>query len=228
MSATGNTEGPKKGVDWESVEKDWRAGIKTKLEMSKEHKVSRAAIDKHFDKLGIARDLSQKIRQKSEALVTQQAVAQQVTSERLTVTEGEIVEANARLQAGIRIAHRVDIKRGRTLAMKLMDELELQTENKELYEEVGELLTEPPEGASKDEIRRLTRLQQVFDAILSSAGRIDSVKKLSDTLKNLITMEREAFGIGADNGGGGNDRKLTDEQVINRLNELMGKARSAA
>lgn len=52
-----------KQIDWESIEKDWRAGIKTKLQMSEEHDVSRAAMDKRFKKLGIERDLSEKIRQ---------------------------------------------------------------------------------------------------------------------------------------------------------------------
>jgi len=31
--------------------------------------------------------------------------------------------------------------------------------------------------------------------VISSAGRVDSMKKLSETLKNLISMEREAYGI---------------------------------
>jgi hypothetical protein len=51
-------------IDWELIEKDWRAGIKTKLQMSQEYAVSRAAMDKHFDKRGITRDLKEKIRLK--------------------------------------------------------------------------------------------------------------------------------------------------------------------
>jgi hypothetical protein len=33
--------------------------------------------------------------------------------------------------------------------------------------------------------------------VISSVGRIDSMKKLSDTLKTLVGLEREAYGIAA-------------------------------
>lgn len=35
-------------VDWAAMEADWRAGIKSVLQLSDEHKVSRAGIIKHW------------------------------------------------------------------------------------------------------------------------------------------------------------------------------------
>ena len=140
------------------------------------------------------------------------------------VTERDVVEANARETAAVLIAHRTDIKRGRSLAMRLMQELELVTDNQELLEEVGELMTLPVPGAPNDERKRLERLQQLFDAVISTPGRIDSIKKLSETMKNLITLEREAFALNEDSTPEG-DRKLTDDQVTSRINELLSKAR---
>ena len=58
-------------IDWEKIEPHWRAGIRTKLEISNEFGVSRAAMDKHFKKLGIERDLTAKIQAKAESLVAQ-------------------------------------------------------------------------------------------------------------------------------------------------------------
>jgi hypothetical protein len=45
-------------IDWEEMEPDWRAGIISKKQLSKQYGVSRAAIDKHWAKLGIERDLA--------------------------------------------------------------------------------------------------------------------------------------------------------------------------
>ena len=99
-----------KTVDWDAMEPDWRAGIKSKKQLAEEFGVSRAAIDKHWAKLGIERDLSAKIRQEAEALVTRDAVAREVThGDR--VTEREIVEANAAVQASLIREHRTDVMR---------------------------------------------------------------------------------------------------------------------
>lgn len=178
-------------ADWESIEKDWRAGIKTKMQMAEEHSVSRAAMDKRFKKLGIERDLSEKIRQKADALVTQQAVTQQVTSERLTVTEGEIVTANANQMAGVQIMERRDVARTRGLLMKLMEELEATTDNKELFANLGEIMSGSEEISDS--------MKALYRKAVSMPQRIDSMMKISNSQKVLIELERKVNGIdGAD------------------------------
>ena len=82
------------------------------------------------------RDLSKRIQDKAEQLVTTRTVTSAVTTER-AVTDRAIVEANAEVIACIRLAHRKDIARSRRLAMAMLDELEQVTENRELFEELG-------------------------------------------------------------------------------------------
>lgn len=178
---------PRKVIDWDLVEADWRAGVKTKQQMGQEHGVSRAAMDKRFNKLGITRDLSDKVRAKAEALVAQSVVTREVTPQ-TAVTEREIIETNATLQSQIVLAHRRDIQRARKTTMLLLDELEHQTENVDLYRELAELLTAPDE---KGQNKRL----EVFERAISLSSRSSTVKTLSDSLKNLIVLERQAFGI---------------------------------
>ena len=86
-----------------AIKPDWRAGVKSKQQLSSEYGVSRAAKDKHFDKAQIKRDLTKKIQDQAEALVTASAVTGQVTAQN-KVTENPIVEANANVQAVIRLA----------------------------------------------------------------------------------------------------------------------------
>jgi len=178
-------------IDWESMEPDWRAGIKSVLQLSKEHRVSRAAILKHFDKLGIERDLSAKIKAKAEALVTQAAVTQSVTQERLRATESAIVEANAEAVATVQLAHRSDIQRSRSLVMKLLHEVEATTDQSGLFAQLGELMR------AQDE-KGIDKLNDLYQKVVGLSGRVDNMKKLSDSLKILIGLEREAFNIGAE------------------------------
>ena len=186
-------EKPKKRVvDWEAMEHDWRAGIKSVLQLSKEYEVSRAAILKHWDKLGVERDLAARIHAKAQAMVAQSVVTQEVTPER-RATDAVIVTANATNIAGVSLDQRRDISKTRTLAMSLIDELEHQTVNRDLYEQLGELLHAADE-------KGMDKLNELYRKVIGFGSRTTSMKQLAETLKTLIGLEREAYGIGTDNG----------------------------
>lgn len=175
--------------DWERIEVEYRAGVLSLREITEKHGsgTNHVAISRRAKKEGWVRDLSARIKARTEALVTKQAVTADVT-ERRAVTENEVVEANATMQADIIRAHRKDITRNRKLAMLLLDELELATENKQLFEQLGELLASPDDKVAD-------RLNDIYRKVISMPQRIDSVKKLAETLKVLVVMERQAFGI---------------------------------
>lgn len=176
--------GGRKEVDWDGMEKDWRAGIKPVLQLSKEFGVSRAAINKHWDKEGIERDLTARIEARAQALVTQAQVTQEVAQEQ-RVTEKAIVEANAQMQANIMLAHRKDVPRVRGLLTKLLEELESSVDAREDLEHIGEILNGGDESKMADLFRKLNSLP----------GRIDSGKKLAEALKVAVSLERDVFGI---------------------------------
>lgn len=209
----------KKSIDWDLVEADWRAGVKTKQQMSVEHGVSRAAIDKHFAKLGIERDLTGKIRAKAESLVAQDAVTSEVTPATAS-KEREIVEANAEMQAGIIRAHRKDIQKSRNLVSRLVDELSLQTDGIELLQELGELLR-------KEDDKGVDKLNDLYQKVVALPGRVDSIKKLSDALKTLVGLERQAFGL-ADTAEGDKPppekKELSETELARRVAFLLTSA----
>lgn len=177
----------KKNVDWEAMRPDWVAGIKPVLQLSKEFDVSRAAIHKHWEAEGVERDLAAKIKAKADALVTRALVTQSVTHQP-TVTDTEIINANATQQSTIILNERSDVTRARAIAFNLFNELEDQVLNKELYEQMGELLLNPDEKGTD-------KLNELYRKVTSFSGRTDNLKKLSDSLKTLIELERKVYKI---------------------------------
>jgi 2-oxoglutarate dehydrogenase complex dehydrogenase (E1) component-like enzyme len=176
-----------KVIDWERIELDYRSGIKTLREIGEDGGVSHVAVGKRAKRDGWVRDLKAKIQAKAAELVTKQLVTREVTKERF-VNEREIVEVNANAQASILLAHKSGIQRGRELSMKLMAELEAQTNDPELFEKLSELMNDPDNSG-------MEKLNEIFRKAIATPQRIDSMKKLAETMKNLIALERQAIGL---------------------------------
>jgi hypothetical protein len=200
----GQEKAQRQPVDYDRIEPGWRAGVKSPQQLANEYematgqKVSRTAIIKHFDKKGITRDLGDKVQAKAQAKVAASAVATEVATETGVVTkatETAIIEANADLVAGVLLSQRTDIKRNRALVMALLEELEGVTFHGDKLEEMADILIG---DIDPGDIVAQARKQRMMDAInkaISLNGRIDSMKKLADTLKTLVALEREAYNI---------------------------------
>jgi hypothetical protein len=174
-------------VDWEAIEGAYRAGVLSTREIAGQHGVSHTAINKRAKADGWDRDLSAKIQAKAEALVSRREVSKEVSSQK-AATEREIIEANAERIAQVRGEHRADIQRVRSLGLALLAELEGQTSSRELLDQLGELLRAPDDTG-------LDRLNDLYRKVISTPSRVDSAKKVAETLKHAIGMEREAYGL---------------------------------
>jgi hypothetical protein len=181
----------KAAPDWERIEADYRAGVLSVREIAASQGISHTAIQKKAKAEGWERDLAKRIQAKAEALVAKREVANSVATEKAAATERAIVDANADLLATVQLTQRKDIGRARSLAMSLLDELESQTTDLELFRELGELLR-------SDDDKGQDKRNDLYQKVISSAGRIDGMKKLAETLKTLIGLEREAYGLEGD------------------------------
>jgi hypothetical protein len=195
-------------IDWEKVEVDYRCGIKSLRTMAQEHECAESAIRKRATKENWPRDLAAKIKAKSEQLVRKEEVRSQVRTE--TVTEKLQVEIGAQLQADIIIGQRSDISKGRKLVMSLLSELEGQTDNLELYEQLAELLIDTGDD-DKDRAASAKRWD-AFNKAMSLGGRSSTMKSLADSLKTLVSLEREVFGI-----NDANSKQSAHESTIDDL-----------
>ena len=176
----------KKHVDWERVEAQFRVGTMSLREIASAHGITEGAIRKRAKRDQWDRDLSAKVRAKADALVRKELVRSEVRT--ASPTETETIAVEAQVQARVAMAHRSDITRSRTLAMHMVAELEAQCGQIELFDQLGELLQSQDEGV-------LDKLQDLYRKVLSLPGRVDNVKKLAETLKTLIGLERQAFGM---------------------------------
>lgn len=177
----------KKTTDWERIELDYRAGILSVREIAEARGVSHTAINKKAKTLGWERDLNAKIKAKADALVSKAEVSKKVSSEKLA-TEKETIDSYAQTIADVRLGHRSDISRSRRLANKLLDELEGLTDNRELFEELGELLRSEDDNGQD-------RRNDLYHKIIDLPSRSKTMKEMAETLKTLITLERDAYDI---------------------------------
>lgn len=191
---------PKK-VDYDRIEADWRAGLLSPHQLAAKYieetgeKVSHAAIIKHFKKQGIARDLTQKIQDRANAMVTEAMVTGKVTP-KPSKPDAEIIESGAIQVAEVKLAHRKDIHRARKITNSLLDELEQQTDPATLamLQELGQIMAKPDPKTGRD------RLNEIYQAVISLPERSKTMKVLAESLQKLVDMERQAFSMDKDTG----------------------------
>lgn len=138
----------------------------------------------------------------------------------------ETIEVTPQLQAEVIHSQRLEIPRARTLAARMLRELEAQTCKQEDFQYLAQLLssagsTEPPKAQEKEQEKQL----ELFRKALSLSTRVSTLKSLTDILKILVALERQVFDIE-------NEQPrtpiegLTDEQVNQRLMRLMAKVKA--
>lgn len=208
--------GNQKTIDWERIELDYRAGIKTLRQIAEDQGITHGAINKRAKRDGWTRDLAAKIQQKANDLVSRATVSSAVSKE-ARIAEKDVVEANAHAVAAVRLSHRQDIRRSRSIVMRLMDEMELQSgpENAALLSDLGEMLRNPDD-------KNQDKLNDLYQKIVSLPSRAKTMRDLGESLRVLVTLEREAFGL-SDTPNDKPENLISDEDLDARLSAFAAK-----
>lgn len=206
-------------IDWFPIEADYRAGLLSLREIGAKHDVNYVKITRKAKAEGWVRDLTARIKARAEELVTKRAVTADETKQR-SVTAAEVVEVAARNQADLIVEHRILLPRFKKLVTALLSELEMQTKDPVLFAQLGELLYAPDE-------KGVDKLNAIYQKVISTPGRTSAVKQLAETLKILIGLERQAFGL-ADNANGEADKPpappVSNEEAARRVAFLLLQA----
>lgn len=176
----------KKSPDWERIEAQYRAGAMSLREIAAEHGITEGAIRKRAKRDEWIRDLAEKVRIKADDLVRKEQVRNSVRIE--TPTERQVINEVAATEAHVRISQRSDISRSRALCMSLLAELEAQTADVPSLAALGEMMR-------AEDDRGIDKLNELYRAVIGLPERTKTMKALSDSLKNLVALEREAYGI---------------------------------
>ena len=203
MTTEQTSQPEKKQIDWEAIQTHYSAGIRSLMDIAKEYGVSDAGILKRAKRDDWTRNLTARIQAKADAKVSAALVSEEVSARR-SANEREIVEANAELQYKVRISHRKDIQRVKTLLLLQLGEAELQTVDIALFKQLGELMACPDDNG-------IDKLNELYKKALSLPSRVTVVKQVTETLAMLIKLEREAFGIDKEEKASGGYESLLRE-----------------
>jgi hypothetical protein len=123
MAPVGGRKG-RAPVDWESVERDYRAGMLSVREIARHAGVDEKAIRKRAKAKGWERDLTDKVRKQVRAALVRNEVRSEVRTEDDLRTEEEIVDAAAAQVVTLIREHRSDIRAQRATLDTLRQELD--------------------------------------------------------------------------------------------------------
>lgn len=196
--------------DWEAIESAYRAGLLSLREIASQHGISEGAIRKRAKRDDWSRDLNAKVKERADDLVRKAEVRKKVRSEN-ALTERVLIEASAEVIASVRMEHRGDIRRAREITNMLFDELAAECADVDALEKLGEMMR-CPDDKGRD------KLNELYHSIISMPERVKSAKALSEALKNLIGLERQAYDIGS----------ATTDDTTQKLSDLMDELSGGA
>jgi hypothetical protein len=173
----------RKSHDWEMIERGYRAGQLTVVEIGRQHGLSHTAINKRAKRDGWTRNLADKVRKGVSARL--------VSAETSPETERAAIEPAVARGVQVVREHQASIGRGQRLVGTLFDELEKATVQRVDFEAAIEEETR----ADKTGERRSRMLRAI--ALPSRAAVLGS---LSSALRTLVGLERQAFNL--DEAGG--------------------------
>ena len=177
-------------ADWEAVEREYRAGQLSIVEIGRQHGVSHTAINKRAKRDGWKRDLTKQVQRE----VSARLVSAEVSPEVSAANAKEAVDLAAERGVVLVLQHRKALSRSRAIAEKLFNELEGLIDNADEVE--AAIVAET--ANDKDSQRRNAMLKAV-----SLPSRAATLRELSQVLKNTLPLERQAFNL--DKGGDDED-----------------------
>jgi hypothetical protein len=198
----------RKSVDWEAIEREYRAGQLTVVEIGRQYGLSHTAINKRAKRDRWTRNLADRVRKE---------VSARLVSEKAS-PEAERAAIEPAVARGVQVVreHRASIGRGQRLLGALFGELEEASENRDEIEEAIEEETADDDNGK----RRAIMLRAV--ALPSRAGVIVN---LSNALRTLVGLERQAFNLG--DAPDGTDRAadvpVTDDRLKAALALLLAR-----
>jgi hypothetical protein len=198
---------PRKVLDWEAIERDYRAGVLSDRELGKRHGCSHTAIQNRAKAKRWVKDLTARVANRVKTALVVREVAEEPAqatddgngkpdggnpgnpgnkAEDRRQAEARTVEEAARTVVEVVRSHRHGIQKASALVHTLMGQL---GEAAECRETLRDLIEDETDG-DRSPTRRLGMLKAV--SIPAHAG---TIRDLATAMQRLVTLERQAFNI---------------------------------
>lgn len=199
---------PKRHIDWELIERDYRAGIKTLRQIAEEHGITHGAVNKRAKAEGWERDLQKRILEKAEAKVSRAQVSSEVSKES-KVSDRALVEANAEVIAQADLLNRKHVVMGIDTSIAQLQELELlgRPDFQDLLEEVGNAMR-------KENSMGVDKMNDLYRYVISLAGRVKMAKDISASLGVYIPMQRKILKLDQE----ANSNQAAVDEILRKIN----------
>lgn len=188
--STDTPPAPKPETDWETIEREYRAGQLSVHQIARQQGISHTAINKRAKRDGWTRDLSAKVR----AEVSARLVSTGVSAEGVK----ETIQAAAERGVALVREHREDIKANRAAVVKLLADLHQTIDYREEIEEeiIADTETSGGDENKADDREKLKRRARMMAAVALPANA-QVASTLATALKTLIPLERQALNLDA-------------------------------
>lgn len=169
-------------IDWEGVEKDYRAGVMSVATIADKHGVSSSQIKVRAKKGEWTRDLSAAIKARAKAKVAAIDVSALVeqsareSADKSAKLIQQAIEEASDVAAGVIVRHRADIRLQQERAQRLEGLFD------DMLAKVPAAVKDPESEVEALNVGDVFKLSQTFKAIVEARGK-------------LMDKEREAFGI---------------------------------
>ena len=174
--------------DWTLVEKDYRAGLLSDRQIGEKYGVSHGSVQQQAKKRGWSRNLIGRSIAKAEEKLAREELATKLASETRVASEKELVDSTSDALVEVMRGHRSDASRLRRVVTALLEKVEAIVKESELFEQIGDLCAAPDE-------KGIDKINDLYRKVIELPAQTDTTKKLAETMKILIELERKIFKI---------------------------------
>jgi len=198
-------------IDWESLQRDYRIGLLSIQMLSEKYSVNRVSISRKAKSESWTRDLSEQVQAAAQAKVDAMIVDNVTSTLHLSYNkDAMMVEVASDFKADIIRKHRKDLAANtqmmNTLVQRLYDQA-MQVDT------VAQLL----DRLKNDDPMAWREMHKV----MSLSSHIENLKKITEIHNNIITAERKAYNLDAE------DKKALPELEA-AIFELEARMKSVA
>lgn len=190
-------------IDWETLERQYRLGIKSNKQLGSEFGVDDSSIGKRAKKYGWIIDKREEVDIATNSLLIQAASGNSNPNSTPTALE---IKVAAQVSADVVLNHRRGLARLDAVKTKLLVHVESVVDNFKDLSDVIQMVRNPDENG-------VDKANDALRKVLGRSSVVDDLKKLAEIDEKVRKGEREAFGIDKEQDSG----KGTVESLLKRI-----------